>query len=501
MAHPEHAAGASGRTIALFPGAFQPPHGAHLAAVRYLRERPDVDHVVVIISNRNRGIPGTRLSLDARLSERIWQIYLEGETAVRTEIAPHTAVDHALTYVERAGAGDRLLYCIGEEDLKSGDGRFDNLRERARERGVEAEVVPLPTGGIPVRATGLRKALARGEAGRASFLDSLPAELSADQRTRVWQLCCGGLRHLSDLALERLKPLLAEAGFDAFTAARCMDRGRIDPVFRFATIDGRRLVARYAGDAEGADSGEAHGMGRKPRRALKVERRVLALLLAYRGFGLQVPRERHFDRRRGVLLMDELLPDGETLATRLARGDPAGEPLARAGHFLARCHALEPQPLRNSVAEDQAQWAAQLARLSDPGLSSASGGAARNCLMWLHAGTRALRIDGYRMGAVDFEHAASWGDPACDLGGLLGDCLAQAEPGAHLAPLLDAYRRAARHVDPSLPGRVAGWAAERLGQHAAAVPGLVAIRDTLAAIRHATPTDWSQLLEATTGDH
>ncbi len=47
-----------GRCLALFPGAFRPPHEAHLAAVLDLAARPDVDEVVVIVANRSRLIPG-----------------------------------------------------------------------------------------------------------------------------------------------------------------------------------------------------------------------------------------------------------------------------------------------------------------------------------------------------------------------------------------------------------------------------------------------------------
>lgn len=61
--------------------------------------------------------PGSTLSLDAHVSERIWKVYLAGVGRTHIEIAPHTAVAHALSYIERAQPGDRLLFCIGEQDL------------------------------------------------------------------------------------------------------------------------------------------------------------------------------------------------------------------------------------------------------------------------------------------------------------------------------------------------------------------------------------------------
>ncbi len=478
---------AAPHALALFPGAFQPPHGAHLAAVRYLAGRTDVGEVVVIISNRNRGIPGTAQSLDAGLSQRIWSVYLEGMRNVRTEIAPHTAVDHALDYLRRVPSGQRLLFCIGEQDRRDGDGRFEDLPRQARAAGVEASVVEAPTAGIRVRATGLRRSLARGEDGRQAFIDGLPQALSDEQRQRVWRLCREGLRDVCDLALERLLPRLDDAGIGVVSSASCVDRGRIDPVFRLRMQDGRRLLVRYAGDAEGADGGDGHGMARKPRRALKVERRALELLLGHRGFGLALARPQWFERRLGVLVMDDLLPDGSTLAERIAQGHAIAPPMALLGCFLAGCHALEPQALRNSGEEDVAHWQARLQGVESAWLRQAGGEAGRKALLWLHAVAGAVRIEGDRTGVVDFEHAGSWGDPACDLGTLIGDCLALASRADACATvhegveaLLDAYRERAGD-DAERVRRVVGWAAERVGAQAARDPALQALADRLRA--------------------
>jgi len=491
-------------TLALFPGAFQPPHGAHLAAVRYLAGRPDVSEVVIIISNRNRGIPGTAKSLDAGLSQRIWSVYLEGLRNVRTEIAPHTAVDHALDYVRRVPPGQRLLFCIGEQDRRDGDSRFEDLPGRAREAGVDAGIVEAPTAGIRVRATELRRSLALGEDGRQAFIDGLPQELSDDQRQRVWLLCRDGLRDVCDLALERLLPRLDAAGIGELKAAACVDRGRIDPVFRLQMQDGRRLLVRYAGDAEGADGGDSHGMARKPRRALKVERRALELLHEQRGLGLAVPRPQWFERRLGVLVMDDLLPDGPTLATRIAQGLAIAQPMTLLGRFLAACHALEPQALRNSDEEDVAHWQARLQGVESAWLRQAGGEAARKALLWLHAVAGAVRIDGARTGVVDFEHASSWGDPACDLGTLSGDCLVLASRAdacavAHegVEALLQAYRERAGN-DAELVRRVVGWAAERVGARAGADPALLALAGRLRACAEDPAGDPERRLAALT---
>ena len=467
---------------ALFPGAFQPPHGAHLAAVHYLASRADVGEVVVVITNRNRGIPGTTLSLDARLSQRIWQIYLEGTERVRTEIAPHTAVAHALDYLGRAPSGSRLIYCIGEQDLADGDSRFDDLPRQGRERGIDVEVVAAPTAGILVRATALRRCIARGESGREEFISGLPDTLSDDQRARVWARCREGVREVCDLARERLESRLTEAGIGEIGDITCVDRSRIDPVFRLAMADGRRLLARYAGDAEGDDGG--HGMARKPRRALKVERRALAALREHAALGVELAGEIWFERRKGVLVMDELLPDGESLADALVTARSIAPAMAQLGRFLAGCHRLQPTHLRNSDDEDRTHWSQRSRELgaavaSLPAfatLLARSEAAAGNALCWLHAVATAVRIDGDRLGVVDFEHAASWGDPALDLGMLSGDCLAiaiahrcEALALAGIEALWASYDADRLPRDPGMAGRAAGWAAVGCGRRLAAL--------------------------------
>lgn len=502
MAH--HPPALRSATTALFPGAFQPPHGAHLAAVRYLWQRPDVGRVVVIISNRNRGVPGTLLSLDARLSQRVWAIYLEDMPGVSTEIAPHTAVEHALGYVDHALPGDRLLLCIGQQDLDAGDDRFDDLAARGREKGVEVEVVAAPTAAIRVRATGLRESIARGEAGREAFVAGLPESLSDNQRERVWALCCGGLRPLAELARERLALRLEAAGIGVVAHCECVDEARVDPVFRLAMGDGRRLLARYAGDAEGADDAGAaagHGIRRKPRRALKVERRALALLRAQAWPGIEVPGEWWFERRAGVLVLDELMPEGSTLEAAIADGGSVERAMAAVGRFLAGCHGLKPEPLRNSAQEDGEHALRRMAdaasagegdaqRAAVVGLFGRSAAALRPGLMWLHASPGAVRFEGTRVGVVDFEHASSCGDPAFDLGVMLGDCLAagarHGQRGARAAgaALLRAYCAEAAPDTGSLR-RAAGWAAHRMGPAArscAQAPAGPTLASSLAAV-------------------
>ena len=97
------------RTVALFPGAFRPPHLNHYETVRRLAERTDVDEVVIIISNRARPVPGTRLVLDVDLAVGVWEVYLRHHPNARVEVAPAGGVRHALDLVDDAAPGERRL--------------------------------------------------------------------------------------------------------------------------------------------------------------------------------------------------------------------------------------------------------------------------------------------------------------------------------------------------------------------------------------------------------
>ncbi|MFQ5543610.1 MAG: hypothetical protein ACE5FY_04565, partial [Nitrospiria bacterium] len=180
------------RRIALYPGAFRPPHEAHLTAVLDLASRPDVDEVIVIISNRCRMIPGTTKALDTDVAQDIWRIYLQDLSKVRIEVASHTAVQHALDYFGRVAPGDTLLFCIGASDLSRGDDRFTKLSDLARNTGVSTELIEAPTSAMTVRSTDLRTMLANKAEGRAPFMASLPSPLSEQQREKVWSISCDG---------------------------------------------------------------------------------------------------------------------------------------------------------------------------------------------------------------------------------------------------------------------------------------------------------------------
>ena len=65
------------RKIAVFPGAFKPPHRGHMNVVEELLEQ-GVDQVVILVSRLDRKTPAGR-PVNRSVSERIWQIYIDSK--------------------------------------------------------------------------------------------------------------------------------------------------------------------------------------------------------------------------------------------------------------------------------------------------------------------------------------------------------------------------------------------------------------------------------------
>ncbi len=490
-----HRSGAAthGRRVALFPGAFRPPHDAHLRALLDLAGRPEVDEVVVIVSNRCRCIPGTSKALDANVALRVWAIYLQavagqpGIDKVRLERAPHTAVRHALGYFDRVKVGDSLLFCIGESDLERGDGRFDKLANLSRRSVVAAQLMALPTGSITVRSTTLRQDLARGGAGRAAFMAALPSPLSAEQRARVWMVCQQGMREMHDVIKQKVTAILERqdvADIADLSTASATAAG-LDPVFRARCKDGKVLFVKYAGDT--VDSGTpGRNTSAKPRLRLAAERRTLKRLRAKVPGDVELPEVVLFDKTTRTLVLTEVCPGGRTLEGDLKKGifDPAVA--SGASRFLARCHTIAGpgRPLWGDRETDFQHWQQMLALRTtqmDSGLLSAQvrrdlqalalasdkarheAGEGGGVFILDYRPSNILLSEG-KIGIVDLELGASVGDPAYDLGFLLGHyvlwglCTAAGDSGqVALQQALNAYRQEAGYLWSTMRSRLVAF--------------------------------------------
>ncbi len=461
----------AGGVIALYPGSFKPPHAAHIAAVEYLLGMQHADHVVVIVSNRSRAIPGTGMALDAGATGRLLKLLLrEGgvpEDKVSVEIAAHRAVDHALRYFDRVSPDKTLLFCVGQVDFDSGDDRYATVPALSEMTGIRARIEAIPAAGNPVRGATMRRALAAAGAGRQQYHDGLPDTLSAVAKDMIWHVARQSLEPVSAIVRRKIGAEI-ESRFGVDPAALDVEHdGTPDPEFVWIDKSGARCRAKYAGDTVAAESFEARGEA-KPARRLAVEGRVIRHLSAAIDARFRLPSVMHFDKRLRLLVTKE--PGGVTLDDALrARCYDAGT--ARAvGEFLGCLHAapLPSAAFWGSVVEEERHWQEAIERyrlLVEQRI--ADHAATRNALRLL-AGALAPKVRGIvhmsmtprhlsmvagRLGIREFERSVCGGDGAYDLGKLVAAYLRAAVserprrgPLIALRALLNAYRGGAPDV-------------------------------------------------------
>lgn len=509
------------RRLALFPGAFRPPHQAHLTAIRDLVARDDVDEVVVIVSGRARHVPGTRWVLPPHVAQAIFDVYLRDLPKVRVEIAERTAVARAHEYVARAAPGDSVLLCVGESDRDAGDARFDGS-EYATASGVRVEIVPAHTGHLPVRATDLRRALAVGETGREAFCALLPTALGDADRIAIWELCLKGLRPIDEWAVSRLRAMVVAAGIGAPTRVEAIRAETLDPVCRITLSDGRRLVGKFSGDTVD-DEAFDDPQRPKPRRRLQVESHALAAIAGaaqresrerqdgqegrdrkesrgVRRSQVEVPDVVLFDKRSSILLMTDVGTDGRLLEMALRQGEFDVAIAGALGEWLAWVHTrvVRAKPVWGSAAADRAYWRCVLERSTSLGRSHELSFAVRQRLDDVvresaAAGSDGLRLLGFdarsvylhpdTIAVVDFERASTHADRAFDLATMMASYVYAAvavAPAVHdggiasaetsVTHLVDGYVGVGPVSDPALVTRARGLAAAILAARVASTP-------------------------------
>jgi len=167
-----------GRTIAIVPGAFKPPHLGHLSMVKQYAAQ--ADEVIVLISSpikASRGISGKPIT--AQQSKQIWELLLtdQGLSNVRVKISkvpsPITATYEEIGEDGPLEPGTRLILGASK---KGGD--FERWKSAAKyvKPGVEllppAETAVTPANrpsGEPYSATDAREMLSQGDAADEFF--------------------------------------------------------------------------------------------------------------------------------------------------------------------------------------------------------------------------------------------------------------------------------------------------------------------------------------------
>jgi len=476
----------SQRSLALYPGSFKPPHAAHLFAIDYLLQRPDVETVVIIISDRCRIVPGTTLAIDADSALTMMKTMLHcldfPLDRIRIEVAEHRAVSHALGYFNSTHTHRKLLFCIGATDYSAGDDRYKSIDDRSQETGIPAAIVSLPTAEQAVRATHMRKALAGGLHERDNFFAALPDGLCETDKLALWAECRHALRPVEHIARAKICRYMTESGMASVEDLRVVDPASVDPVFRLVQRDEPDYIIKYAGESVGKGSFKGP-KSPKPARRLAVEKRALTHVSKHLSGPFSLPEVIRFDRTRRILVLAEERGGAEYPGTIACPGAVRSAAASLAGMFLGDLHCMKlPQsPFWGSWAEDREHSNRLLQQLADAG----------NAFLRLHglpelcwdllslgeenAGKRLLHLDycldnlcfnSNSIIVANFERSACYGDHAFDLARLIADylCLAEDWSGGsvdlrNIENFLSGYERVAGELDSNSVKRMFIYAA------------------------------------------
>lgn len=429
----------SGKRIALYPGAFRPPHAAHMYAIQYLANHPDIDEVIIIISGRFRHIPGTDLALGPEVAEAIWQIYLEGLTNVRVVIASQTAVSYTLDYFDKVLPDQTLLFCIGEADFQSGDSRFYQIHQRAKEKGISASIIRVPTGDLKIRSTALRASLVNAENGSQIFMNCLPSQLSLAQRMQVRAICQNGWKTVIEVTRDRIQKVLSHSLQVNWGTELLPGENRLNPVFFTQTEQGEHWVIKFAGSSLEVER-NAQFDRLKSRNRLSAERLALKWLKNHFRSDIKFPETLFWMKNEKMLVMTRLGIAGHSLAHRLSEGYFDRWVLKQVNVFLANSYRADfpAEGFWGDKSDDKDHWQ----QILEEHLKSArshffndafdeylrqlkvkSLSATRHQLVHLDLQPKHILFNDNEIAIVDWESSSTYGDPAFDLGKLLGHFL------------------------------------------------------------------------------
>lgn len=421
------------RTVALYPGAFRPPHANHLLVVEELLE--SVDEVRIIVSNRGRWVPAWDALLPPELGVQGWRLLLGDRfPTVSVQVAAGSGVAEALDIVQRSPGDRHYLLCVGEKDRGSGLGRFAKLREDLPPR-VSAQVVAGAPPRLDCSASDLRAALGRADLETfAGGYGDVPGEVAA----RMWQLC-----HETVVSAEESarRSIVEALGVDGGALLRSLPSvGGPRRTFELADAGHPPTLVRYGNDiVSGRDT-----PGHARRDSVWIERNALQWVKkAARRSSVAVPEILGFDRSRATLAISRSLPG----ARRLTEAELSETQLAdvgrRLGEFVAHTQADGVRLMRSRADKDQLAFAARVRGLLGQGeLVDDVLGSRRRNFTHLGLGTRNVLVDYPRVAVIDFERASSEGDPVFDLA-TLSASVAVSRPDAApvlLAAIAEGYR-------------------------------------------------------------
>jgi len=178
--------------IAMFPGAFKPPHVGHYTLLKKIL--PNVDDIYVIISPKSRVINSNR-EVDARQSQQIWKTYLNNsklsnsnKNKVHLSISKKSPILSAYSLIsdklknKKLKATDTVYLIKSSKDIANK--RFD-MFNRLKVNIVNQTLPKFKT----ISSTNMRKAIQNND--YKTFTVFLPTVLTEKEKKDIWKNLSG----------------------------------------------------------------------------------------------------------------------------------------------------------------------------------------------------------------------------------------------------------------------------------------------------------------------
>lgn len=171
-----------GERIGLFPGAFKPPHKAHLKLVKEAAKI--TDKVIIYISPLGRQLTKTdKRNITLEMSQKLWKIYLEAENLTdKVEVRVGNVNSPVITTFdfisnkndnpEYAQAGQTIVLFSGDEG--GDEKRFETDFSKHAKAGVSIETHALRS--PPERASNMREAISNND--KKTLMEFLPDKVN-----------------------------------------------------------------------------------------------------------------------------------------------------------------------------------------------------------------------------------------------------------------------------------------------------------------------------------
>lgn len=181
-----------GKTIALVPGGFKPPHAGHYALAEYFSNMKNVDEVRIIIGDKVRcdKIEG-QMCVTPEMSKRIWDLYIQASgdrKMVVTNQANKSPISDIYDLVSNPDIfrdGDTAILGRSEKEINTPFKTIESHVER-NNPGVIIEDVVTPMFAESISGTDVRNLIALHK--KEEFFSHLPEFLTPENKESVWAI-------------------------------------------------------------------------------------------------------------------------------------------------------------------------------------------------------------------------------------------------------------------------------------------------------------------------